>query len=172
MVRRCSIALFALAISTILLRNQIALALVYRGDDAMSRADVGGAAGYYRRALFLDPASSIAADRVSFASFLADDPSAMRAALSHLDEVIVSDPTDLDLRRDRALLEMRLKKFGAALEDFAVIGGRERDARALAFAGILGSRSRECGAAHRLFVRALELDPRLEIARRRLGRPC
>ena len=171
-VRRLAVAAAALLLAAALLHGQVALALVYRGDDALARANLRGAATYYQRARLLDPQSTLVSDRLAFAAFLANDARAMRAALGWLDDAISRYPADTQARSDRVLLEMRLRERDRAAQDWAFIGARNRDARALAFAGILYRRAGQCGEARTLMVRALKFDPKLLFARRSLGRAC
>lgn len=170
--RRCVLAGIALVVAAALLRGQIALALIYRGDDAMSRGSAIGAEVYYNRALWLDPSSTVAADRLSFAAFMEDDLQRMRMAVERLDRAIAGDASQTVLRKDRALLELRLKQPRAAAKDLAFVGMRDSDAWSLLFAGILRARQGECRSSRALLERALRLEPTMRVARRRLQRSC
>jgi hypothetical protein len=170
--RRCGIAGIALTIAGGLLRTDVALALVFRGDDAMTRASIASASGYYRRALLLDPGSVLATDRLAFAAFLQDDVGTMRTEMARLNDAIARHRADPELRKDRALLELRLRQPGEAERDLAFVGRQSADARSLAFAGFLEARQGDCMGARALWKSALNIEPDLAIARRRMERSC
>ena len=128
-MQRTLCALTALAASALLFRGPLAAAVVTRGDEALGAGDAAGAFRSYRKALMLDPASPLAADRVAFALALAHRPAAAAAAVDVATRALQQHPDDPGLLVDRAFGELQLRATAAARRDFARAGAIAHDAR-------------------------------------------
>ncbi|HVA34434.1 MAG TPA: hypothetical protein VNG31_09815 [Candidatus Baltobacteraceae bacterium] len=168
--RRVALAAIALAVSGWLLRGQIADGLVVRGDEMLYRGAVSAALTYYRRAMLLDPGDGAAVDRFAFFAMNTHDGAKLRESVAIASRYLQDHPGDDVVRMDRAMAYRSLADNRDALPDFARIGKRAGDARALTFAGYcalaLGQRHRAVG----LLRDAVALAPSLPAARDALMR--
>jgi hypothetical protein len=149
--RAFTAALIGIVVAGILLRPQIALAVIGRGDDALRAGDLRAAVRYYNRALSFDPDSEVAIDRLAIAGILSHDVGT---------EKVASQRVALALRRrynemltlDEALLNLKLHNLWGAREAFLRVASHHRDPRALVFANAVTRRLR----------RIARLTPRFE----------
>lgn len=110
-LRRLALATFALAISALAFRSPLAAAIVTRGDDAWQAGDLGAAVRSYRKALFIDPDSVVAADRLAFQLALHHDAPAAEEAIAVAGRALTRHPGDRGLLADRALAELQLHRI-------------------------------------------------------------
>lgn len=169
-VRRASVAALGIGIAAVILRPQIADALVVRGDEYLYRSQDARALRYYARALAIDADDGAAADRFAFAAMLSRDPQAIAASLRETSAYLARHPEDATVRMDRAMAYRAAGQLPAALADFALAGAQTGDARALAFAGFTAERLRERALARRYWRAALSARPGFLPARRALAR--
>ncbi|MGB8519184.1 MAG: hypothetical protein WCD38_03385 [Candidatus Tumulicola sp.] len=162
--RRVALAAAAVAVSGILLRGQVADALVVRGDEFLYRSNSKAALRYYRRALRFDANNTVALDRVLFVSTLLRNRTQMRDAVERSTGYLDRRPDDDAIRMDRAMACRALGDASTAAADFAIAGYRTRDARALALAGFASRTVADERAAVRLFRAALVLAPKMPAA--------
>ncbi len=128
-VRRCACALVALTVSALLFRGSLSAAVVTRGDDALRGGDVATAVRSYRKALALDPASALAADRLAFQLALVHRPAQAAAAVSVASAALARHPLEPALFADRGFGELQLHAWQNARADFARAGILAHDAR-------------------------------------------
>lgn len=164
-LRRLTCALVAVTAATALFHGQVAGALVTRGDDALRTGDVPTALREYGRALWLDRASSVAADRLAFYLALRHDPLDAAHAVSIASAVIRHRPEAANLFADRALAEVQLQRWSAAERDFARAGALASDARYDHFAARMALRAGDVRLARADERRALAVDPAFGPAR-------
>ncbi len=162
--RRVALAVAAVAVSGILLRGQLADALVVRGDEFLHRSNSKVALRYYRRALRFDANNTVALDRLLFVSTLLRDRAQMKDAVERSTGYLERRPDDDVVRMDRAMACRALGDTSTAAADFAVAGYRTRDARALALGGFAARTVADERAAERLFRAALALAPKMPAA--------
>jgi tetratricopeptide (TPR) repeat protein len=168
-VRRGGVIAVAVSLALWLLRPQVSSALVTRGDDLTFRGENARALAIYARALAIDPANTVAADRFAFAALLSHDASAQERGVSVATRALRLEPSNLSLRYDRALCAQALGWHALAADDFEAIGRRSRDPRALLFAA-LDVRKADLRRARSLLRLALAIAPSFEPARRDLYR--
>jgi tetratricopeptide (TPR) repeat protein len=132
--RRLAVSSIALAAAFALFHAQLAEAVVTRGDDALRSGDIAGATRLYARALHLDPASAIAADRLAFNLSMHHDRAHALEAIDVITQVLRRGAKDPALFADRAFAEMQLRSWRDAERDFALAGQLARDARYAHFA--------------------------------------
>lgn len=157
--RRTALILLALAASVLLLRAQLADALVVRGDEFLYRSQPGRALRYYSRALGLDALSAPAVDRFLFVATTARNRVAIRDGIVRATDYLAHDPGNDVVRMDRAMALRATGDFAEAASDFAVVGFHGRDARALTFAGFAARDAGQLPRAARLWRSALALQP-------------
>lgn len=157
--RRLACVLVALVAAAGLFRVQLAEALVTRGDDALRNGDATGALRAYDRALHLDPASAIAADRLAFFLALRHDRASAERAVAIASAALALQPRDATLAADRGFAEMRLQRWRPAELDFAAAGLRGDDARYDHFAARMALRRGDRRAARAYAQRAIAADP-------------
>lgn len=141
LVRRLSCAALALTASAVVFRAPLAEAIVTRGDDAWRSGAPAEAIRFYRRALAIDPASSVAADRLAFQLAIRHDRADAQAARELADRVLRLRPADPALLADRAFAELELRRWGDAQRDFAQAGKVAHDPRYGRLARRLAARS-------------------------------
>lgn len=141
--RRCACAAIALATAGVLFHGSLAAAVVTRGDDALRSGDVATALRSYRKALVLDPGSTLAADRLAFQLALAHRPAAAAAAVAVASTALVLHPQEAALLADRAFGELQLHAWRHASADFARAGALTRDPRYISLAARLAVRPGE-----------------------------
>jgi len=163
--RRFAIAVCSLLVAAVAFHAQVASALVTRGDDAMRTGDQPRAIAFYRRAVALDPAAQMPADRLAFNLLLSHTPDGARNAIAIASHALQQHPDDVALLVDRALGEQHLGRWTNAEVDFARAGLIAKDARYEHFAGRIALKRGRRHAAFRHFQTALSDDPRFAPAR-------
>ncbi len=167
--RRCGLVAVAIALATMLLRPQISSALVTRGDDLSYSGDPTRSREMYARALLADPRNRIAADRYAFSAMMSHQMPLLLVAIAELDRALAREPHDLALRMDRGLCEQAAHRFPDAVRDFAYVGRRAHDPRALTFAA-LDVESADRRRARAYLIEAASFHPRFAPAVRDLHR--
>ena len=157
--RRFAVALLGIAVSIILFHTQLAGALIVRGDEMLVRNSYDGASNRYRRALWLDSSSSIAADRFIFVSLQRRTPQALRSAVGVASAYLAKRHDDPTVLFDRGMCQLLLKRYRAALLDFDRAARLTRDPQEYAFAGWAAKRSGKLSQAVKLWNAALRLRP-------------
>jgi tetratricopeptide (TPR) repeat protein len=168
--RRAVLTLAALTVSVLLLRAQLADALVVRGDEFLYRSQPDRALRYYSRALALDALSARALDRFLFVATTSRNRLAMRDGIVRATAYLASHPEDDVILMDRAMAFRATRDFDRAASDFAVVGFQDRDARALTFAGFSAFAAGQLARATRLWRAALAVQPKFPPARHALER--
>ena len=168
--RRAALILFGMTASVLLLRAQLADALVARGDEFLYRSQPERALQYYSRALALDAASPRAVDRFLFVATTARNRVAMHDGIARATYYLAHHPGDDVVRMDRAMAFRATGDFAHAASDFAVVGFHGRDARALTFAGFSARAAGQSLRAARLWRSALALEPKFPPALHALQR--
>jgi tetratricopeptide (TPR) repeat protein len=169
-LRRTVLALLGIVVSAGILRPQISDALVVRGDEFLYRADAARALDYYRRALAVDGDDGAAVDRFAFVATMVRDARVNAEALRETSAYLQRHPDDAIVRMDRAMAYRAAGIARGALADFALVGARTNDPRALTFAGYAAQRSGDAALARRLWRAALALQPGFVAAKRALER--
>lgn len=168
--RRFVLAAAGVLIAGWLLRDQLSDALVVRGDEFLFRGRLQAANRYYARALAFDADSAIAVDRSVFAALLSHHRDALETGVRLAAGYLARHPDNDAVRWDRAMADRVLDDATAAASDFAIVGYRTRDERALALAGLEARRGGARLRARRLLRAALALDPGFPPALRALAR--
>jgi hypothetical protein len=138
--RRLACALVALSASGFLFRGQLAAAIVTRGDDAIVAGDERTAVAAYERALLLDPASAIAADRLAFRLALRHRPADARRAVA-VATTALTRADEPSLHAARGFAESVLHEWHPAADDFARAAAESGDPRYRYLAGRLARRA-------------------------------
>lgn len=155
--RRFAIAFVALALCALFFHDEIAEALVVRGDDYLYRGDTASALERYSRALHIAPSSQAAADRFVFVSLQRNTGASLRIAVSVATRYLSAHSHDPVLLTDRALCYLHEKRYAQAELDF------ERAARVSAapddyvFAGWAAEHMGRKYAARVLWKKALSI---------------
>jgi len=163
--RRLLLASAALGAAFVLFHGQLASAIVTRGDDALRTGDVETAIRLYDRAAYLDPTSTVAADRLAFHLALRHDRPGARRAIAVATRALETDRPDPALLADRAFAELQLHGWRDAERDFARAGALAHDARYEHFASRMALRCADRNAARRYALLALTDDPGFTPAR-------
>lgn len=169
-LRRLVLATSGIALATAVLRGSIADALVVRGDEFLYKGTAVRALQYYRRALWFDRRDGTAVDRLAFVATMSGNGSSLRGAIRVASEYLALDPGDDRVRMDRAMAYRRLGENERALFDFATVGRRTKDARALTFAGFAAADAGELQCARAFWKAALLLAPGFPAPRHALER--
>jgi tetratricopeptide (TPR) repeat protein len=156
-VRRLACAAVALSIAAGLFHADVALAVVTRGDDALRLGETVSAIRFYRRALWLDPGSTIAADRLAFSLALRHDQQDAREAVDAATSVLRRTPAGA-LFADRALAEVELRRWQDAEGDFARAARLDHDPRYDHFAARMALRTGRRRQARDHELEALTMD--------------
>jgi tetratricopeptide (TPR) repeat protein len=143
----------------VLFHGQIADALVTRGDSFLQAGHAARAERYYRRALWWDPGSSVAADRFAFVGFQLRTRDTLDAAIAVANEALARAPDDRHLLLDRALCLQARGRLREARADFARSAELYHEPQLLHFAGWAALRSGDIRSARRYWHTALQLDP-------------
>jgi len=159
------LAVGALAVAFFLFHDQLAAAVVTRGDDALRTGDVDTAIRLYIRATQLDSRSSVAADRLAFHLALQHDRSKAQLAVSVATRALREAPFEPALFADRAFAELQQRAWRGAERDFDRAGRLAHDARYEHFAARMALRSGDREAAKRYARLALADDPAFAPAR-------
>jgi tetratricopeptide (TPR) repeat protein len=168
--RRFLLAGASLGMALALFHNQLAAAVVTRGDDVLRGGDVDAAIRLYDRAARLDAHSIVAADRLAFHLALRHDRTNARLAVAVATRALHANAGAAALFADRALAELQLHAWRDAERDFDRAGELAHDPRYEHFAGRMALRAGDRGAAKRYARRALADDPSFAPARALLRR--
>ena len=168
--RRVGLIMIALVLSSVLLRSQLASALVTRGDDLVFWGNERAALAKYEIAVRIDPSSAAAADRFAFTAIRMHQPALLRRAVRFIDIALAPRASDPMLGLDRALCLHALGSYAEAAAAFSAVGVRTRDARALMFAALDLERIHRGAEARSLLKSAVALDPGFMPARHDLLR--
>ena len=163
--RRLLVCAISLAASCALFHGQLAAAVVTRGDDALRAGDLEAATRLYERAIRLDPASGIAADRLAFNLSMRHDREHAMRAVAIVTDVLRRGNLDAALLADRAFAELQLHEWRLAEHDFARAGSIAHDARYEHFAARMALHAEDRRAAIAYAWRALAVDPAFTPAR-------
>jgi tetratricopeptide (TPR) repeat protein len=156
--RRFGVVVLALLAAAVLLRAQVADALVVRGDDLLYQNRRDAALVHYARALTIDPQSATAADRYIFVQMERHTEPALAEALSEASRYLGRHASDVEILADRAMCYLRTGRYTEASKDFARAGRLAKQPRFYVFAGWAAKRAHDGGAARRLWHAALALD--------------
>lgn len=170
MIRRLTVAALAVLLTGTVVRPQLSLSLVLRGDDDAARNDGRHAIAHYERALAFDPQNGIAIERLLFRATIARDASHLRREVERASRYLRTHPTDTPVLSDRAMAYHVLRDYARASNDFAAAGERTHDARALTFAALDAGRAGMKKRAASLIRRAVKIAPSFIPARRALER--
>jgi tetratricopeptide (TPR) repeat protein len=158
-VRRCTCAAIALASAGLLFHGSLSAALVTRGDEALGNGDVTTALRSYRKALTLDPGSTLAADRLAFQLTLVHHPAAAAAAIDVASSALRAHPRAGALFADRGFGELQLHAWRDASVDFARAAALGHDPRYAYLAARLALRFGDRPQARLALHQALRDDP-------------
>ena len=156
--RRIVLCVTAIALSAGFFRGAISESLVVRGDTDLYRSNLRAAWAHYRRALYFDPSSAQAADRLLFVSGMSHDKKRIVAALRATSEAFGGSGS-AKLYADRALCWLVLRRYQAAYRDFRRAAMIDRSALSFTFAGIAARRIHQLADARLLFRLALRKEP-------------
>ena len=169
-LRKLTLALFATAVSAVILRADLSSALVTRGDALAYFGQRDAARSAYAKALFFDPRNAVAADRYAFDAAMTYDSQTLRGCISIASRYLAKAPRDGAVLMDRALCYQHERCLELAVVDFRRAGEVARDARAFMFAALDERALHRPAAARELFEKALATDPSFLPARRELAR--
>ena len=131
----------------------------------MGQQDIGPALRAYQRAVWLDAANPIGAERLSFAAYLADDKAAERQSITLADALYRSRAASDALLVNAGLCALRLHNVAAAHRALVAASVHSHDPVVLTLAGWT---ARAVGApmqARVLWYRALRITPKFLPAR-------
>jgi Tfp pilus assembly protein PilF len=157
-IRRFSLALTGIGVSALLLRSQVSISMVVRGDDLLYRGQTTRALQMYERAQAFDGDDEAAVDRYAFAAFLSRRPVLVQRGIAATTVFLKRHPHAAAILNDRALLDHAASAFADAARDFARVGGSLHDPRAFTFAGFDALRAGDARGAKANFERALALN--------------
>ena len=146
-----------MAVSLALFHRQLADALVVRGDDMLIQNVYSGATERYQRALWFDPGSVVAIDRLVFVALQQRTPGALRSATALASGYLSTHRTNPTLLFDRALCYLRLKNYQLAYMDFSRAAQLTGDPEQYTFAGWAARRAGRQHQAWALWRRALRM---------------
>ncbi len=156
--RRLAIAGVSCALAGLLFHGQIAIALITRGDDFLTRGDISSARYYYFRAMRFDHNLGPAVDRFVFFSIEQRTPKRLREAIIVASAFLSDHPHDAALLADRALCYQLIKRYNLAAADFAAAASASRSAKYYTFAGWATYRLGERERARHFWKTALSID--------------
>lgn len=128
------IGMLSIVIASLLLRTQIADALVLRGDEFLVRNDLTRARTHYWRALWIDGASSAAVDRTIYVAVLLRNPAELNHAIALASAFLRRFPGDAAIRADRGLCYLLVRRYSLAAEDYSRAAHETRDPQIRMFA--------------------------------------
>lgn len=155
--RRFAIAFGALAIAGVLFHQQVAVALVVRGDDYLYRGETAQALERYRRAIVMAPLSQTATDRFVFISMQRNTQASLHAGVLAATHYLSARPEDDVVLSDRALCYLREKRYVQAESDFERAAQVSGAPEAYVFAGWAAQHSGRRYAARALWKKALSV---------------
>ncbi len=158
--RRFAVAFAAIACAAVLLRTQIAEAMVIRGDDCLYRGQTLRALEHYRRAVTIAPLLEAAADRYVFLSVQMHTPASLASGISVANAYLSVRSSDAALLSDRALCYLHERRYELAQADFERAARASASATSYVFAGWAAERSGSANTARLLWKAALRIDPR------------
>jgi Tfp pilus assembly protein PilF len=159
----------ALAITAMLVRPQLSMALTTRGDALAFAGDVR-ALEFYRRALVLDPQNDIAIDHLATRAILSHRRDLLEETCAVATAFLRRRASAVGIRMDRALALQILHRRSEAAAEFMVTGLHGRDVRALLFAADDYAAEGKVGRARAAVKDALRIDPAFIPARVALAR--
>lgn len=153
-MRRLGVCGFALAVSAVLFHASVAALFVTRGDEYVLRGMTDAALAHYRRALFADAGSIVAADRYASVALAAGRIDLAAEVERVLSGALAAHRRSAVLWEDRGVWAVHLRRYERALWAFkaaAAAGGGGQD---LIFAGWAARRSGHPREAAELWERA------------------
>lgn len=157
--RRLALAIIGIVIAATVLRPQLSDALVLRGDGCLYRGQSAAALRYYRRAMAIDAADGVAVDRFAFVAMTSHDSGALADAIAFATAYLSRHEVDEVVRMDRAMAYRATGDADRAMSDFADVGARTRDVRALTFAGYAARAAGRRERARAFWRSAIALAP-------------
>jgi len=142
------------------MRGQIANALVVRGDELLIRNEYDAAAARYARALWFDPQSEGAVDRISFIAIERHQRLPLMNAIQTSSAFLRHRPLSGLVLFDRGLCYLLLRKYSRAFRDFSRAAKLTLDPQQFVFAGWAAKRSGNTEAARAFWSAALTLRHR------------
>lgn len=155
---RALLAVMSLAIGAVLFRGQVADALIVRGDDMLIQNAYDGAAQHYERALWLDPGSAAAVDRLSFVALQLRTATALRTGAAIASGYLKMHPFQPSILSDRALCYLKLRNYDSAYADFLRAANLSGDPQQYTFAGWAARRAGNVRKALAAWKRALSVQ--------------
>lgn len=143
---RALLAAFGLSLSALLFHGEIGQALISRGDDMLVRNAYRSAAASYWRALWLDPGSGTAIDRLAFIALQQRSPRTLRDVAALASGYLGTHPADKTVLFDRGLCYLKLRDYRHAYRDFLGSAQLSGDPQQYAFAGWA---ARRAGSVHK-----------------------
>jgi len=155
---RLRVAALTAVLAVGLFHRTMALALVGRGDEFLTRGEIARARSHYARAMFFDPSLAAAVDRYVFYATEEGSRDALHRATWAASDYLRSHGGDAKILEDRALCYEALKDYRRASLDFTVAARMQRSARSYTFAGWAHFRAGHIARARRLWRDALQID--------------
>ena len=157
--RRLAIATVSIAICAMLFRAQLSVAVVGRGDGFLQRGQLARAMTYYKRALWIDRSSTLAADRFAFVGYQIRTQLVLQEAIAVSSRALLDSPNDVQLLFDRAMCHRLLHQDREALRDFSHVATVTHDPRMFRFAAWAAYRTGQKRLALLYWQLALARDP-------------
>ncbi|HEV2262065.1 MAG TPA: hypothetical protein VGR69_07265 [Candidatus Rubrimentiphilum sp.] len=129
-------------VAAVLLRTQIADALVLRGDEFLVRNKLVQAQVHYQRALWFDDTSTAAVDRTIYVAMLQRGRAELKNAITLASAFLRRFPEDDVVRADRGLCYLLVKKYRLAAKDYDRTAADTHDLQTRIFAHRLDSIAR------------------------------
>ena len=126
-IRRFQLACIAVVLATVVLHNRIADLLVMRGDGLLAAGQPAAARSLYARALWFQPTTTTASERLVFSDFEIGGILRLREAIKISEQGLRQDPDNAALWTDRGLCASRLGDDRAAKLAFLRAGQLTRN---------------------------------------------